>query len=168
MALDTTIGGSSSDSYVTLAEYEAYVVANLDLNFNGHGHDTTHEMHLRRAAQWIDRNYSFTGYQQYEFQSRAWPRRTQLYVDGWPVDTDTIPQDIKDAQMELAYLMEVESLDPAATVSAVVASTRNKAGPVETETQYLGGKATPRIVAIEGLLRPYLAVGQGQYALARA
>lgn len=160
MTLDTTIGGGSSDSYGALAAYEAYVVANIDANFNGHGHDATHELHLRRAAQYLDRAYTFIGQQQYQTQARAWPRLTDKLVDGWPVDPDTIPNAIVYAQFELAYAFETDSIDPFATLTAgTVKRSRSKAGPVETETEYEQGRATPRFVAVEGLLRGYVISG---------
>lgn len=159
MALTVTVGGASSDSYITLSEWQTYWTAR-GIDLTAHGHDSSHEANLRQAADWIDRTYDFAGYRQYETQRRAWPRVTELYVDGWYVDTDTIPQDIKDAQAELAYLIH-EGLAPWATITGVVSSTRSKAGPVETETTYQGGKGAPRIVVLEGLLGPYLGKGRG-------
>ena len=168
MALDTTVGGASADSYVTLAEYEAYVVANIDLNFNGHGHDTTHELNLRRAKQWLDRKRNWVGIAQYQTQTGAWPRITDELVDGWPINVDEIPQDIKDAQCELAYQFEQNSVDPFATVSnGATKITKSKAGPVETETEYATYRETPRIVAVEGLIAPYLKAGAGQVHMGR-
>jgi hypothetical protein len=169
MALTTTIGGASSDSYGTLAAYEAYVVANIDATFNGHGHDSTHELNLRRAAQYLDRNYQFAGYKQYETQARSWPRLTNILVDGWPIDGDTIPQDIIYAQFELAYAFETDSIDPFATITTgTVKRSKSKAGPVEAETEYMTGRDTPRMVAVEGLLRPYILGGAtGQVRMGR-
>ena len=171
MALDTTIGGASADSYGTLADYEAYVVANIDANFNGHGHDSAHEMHLRRAAQYLDRTYRFIGQQQYQTQARSWPRLTNEYVDGWPVNSDTVPDAIRYAQFEIAYSLETDSVSPFATLTdGSVKRTRSKAGPVETETEYQAARTLPRFVAVEGLLRDYTiggAAGSGQIRLGR-
>ena len=171
MALDTTIGGTSSDSYGTLADYEAYVVANIDPNFNGHGHDSTHEMHLRRAAQYLDRNYNWIGQQQYQFQARDWPRLTLQLVDGWPIDPDTIPTAIIHAQFEVAYALETAGINPFATLTeGSVKRTRAKAGPVESETEYQSARTLPRIVAIEGLVKSYAIggpIGGGQIRMGR-
>mgnify|MGYP001599122291 CR=1 FL=1 len=162
MALVTTIGSASADSYGTLAAYEAYVVANISLNFNGHGHDSTHEMHLRRAAQWIDRRFHFVGIRQYETQALSWPRLYRGLVKDWPIDPDSIPQDIISAQFELAYLFEEQSLDPFATITE--RRTRSTIGPISVETIPTG---QPRIVAVEGLLAPYTVTGSGQMAAVR-
>jgi hypothetical protein len=97
-----------------------------------------------------------------EEQSLSWPREKVGYVDGWWVDNGIVPQAIKDAQCELAYLVQ-GGLDPLATIKGVVKSAG--AGPARVE--FLGGQGKPRLVAIEGLLRPYLSAGPGQAKLMR-
>ncbi len=164
MALDVTIGGASADSYGTLAEYEAYVVANIKLNFNGHGHDDDHEMHLRRAAQILDREWVYHGKRQYQLQARQWPRVTTQYVDGWPILIDTIPDRVKHAQFEIAYQLETDEIDPLKTVSGGAVKVA-QAGSVMTE--FATFLETPRIVAVEGLLAPLIVAGGGQVRLGR-
>lgn len=163
MALDTTIGGASADSYGTLAAYQAYGAAR---GWALGATDAADEINLRRAVQAIDRQYSFVGYAQYQTQALDWPRVTTVYVDGWPIDPDSIPQDVVYAQFELAYLLQ-GGLDPFATVTGVVSASRKKVGPIETETEYTGGLSTPRLVAVEGLLAPYLVAGRGQARMMR-
>jgi len=159
MALDTTVAGETTDSYGTLAEYRAYAA---DMGWTLSGSDQADEANLRRAAQVLDRQYHWRGYRDTEFQARAWPRERVGYVDGWWVDDGFIPQAIKDAQFELAYLIQ-GGLNPFATIKKSV--TRRKTGPIEEEMLPTG---RPRIVAIEGMLRPYLRAGAGQAALSRA
>jgi hypothetical protein len=163
MALDTTIGGAAADSYASAAEYTARAAA------MGWTLGTTQEADLRRAAVAIDALWlvNALGYRQYQTQAREFPRIINDLVNGWPVDVDTIPVAIKAAQMEMAYLIQ-GGADPLATIDGVVASERVKAGPVESETTYQGGKAQPRYTAVLALLRPYLAAGAGQARLVRA
>ena len=163
MALTTTIGGASSDSYATEADYTARAAA------MGWTIGATAETDLRRAclaidALWLQRA---KGYRQYQTQAREFPRIITDLVQGWPVNPDTIPQAVKDAQMELAYLIK-GGADPLATLEGVVASKRVKAGPVESETTYQGGKGLASYTAVSALLRPYLGVGAGQVMLVRA
>lgn len=160
MALTATIGGTASDTYATLAEYQAYATAQ---GWTLGADDAADEVNLRRAANYIDRESEFIGLQQYQFQSRSWPRLVRQLVDDWPIDPDTIPQDIKDAQMELAFLIQ-GGLDPFATIEGVIKSAG--AGPARVE--FLGGSGRPQIVAINSLLRPYLTVGRGQSRLVRS
>jgi len=166
MTLTVTVGGASSDSYITLAEWETYAT---NAGWTTAGTDVVKEVYLRDAAKYIDRHYKWTGTSQYQTQARAWPRLTSIYVDGWSVDADTIPQDIKDAQAEIAWLVH-EGLNPTATVtSGAVKSKSVAAGPVSSTTEYVGGgRETPRIVAVEGLLAPYISVGGSQVRMQRA
>jgi hypothetical protein len=166
MALDTTIGGASSDSYVTAVEYAAYIVANIDASYSGV--TATQELNLRRAAQYLSRNFRWIGSKQYQTQARAWPRLTDKLVDGWPVDPDTIPQAVKDAQCELAYIFEVDGVDPyAAITTGAVKVSRSKAGPVEAETEYFDARQSPRFPAVTGLLSDYTLGGSGQVRVLR-
>lgn len=154
MALDTTIGGTSADSYGTLADYIAYVTSRIDAAYSGV--TETQELNLRRAAEYIDREYKFPGTQQYQTQALAWPRNTSLHVDGWPINSDSIPADIISAQFEAAYQFEVNGVDPFPSLTAgTVKRERSKAGPVEVETEYEAGRSTPRLIAVDRLLAPY-------------
>lgn len=160
MALVTTIGGASADSYGTLAEYQAY---GASMGWTMGADDAADEVNLRRGALALDRGYSFKGYPAASTQALEWPRLDVGYVNGYDVASTVIPQDIKNAQFEVAFLIQ-GGLDPFKTVDGAV--TKAKAGPVEVEYSG-GGSAEPRIVAIEGLLAPYLAFGSGQVRVAR-
>lgn len=166
MALDTTVGGTSSDSYITLAEWQAYWAAR-GVDLSQHGHDGSHEANLRQAADWIDRNWRYVGYKTTKAQARQWPRYTTITVDGWEIDSDEIPQGIKDAQAELAYMIH-EGFNPSATIESGVASVRSKAGPVETQKDYAGTKGMDKLPVIERLLAPYVGAGVNQVRLLRA
>ena len=161
MALTVEDGSivAGADSYVTLAEYQAY---GADRGWTLGDDDAADEIVLRRGFDGINRLWDYRGIQvDDEAQAGEWPRYIEYDRFEYETPPDGIPPKVKQAQMELAHVIQ-GGVDPFATVTGVVASTRAKAGPVETETTYQGGKSTPRLVAIEGLLRPYLAVGYGQ------
>ena len=163
MALDTTIGGASADSYGTLAEYLAYVD---DQGLTASGCDKEDEQDLRKATVILDRDNEYKGLRQYKVQIREFPRVWMGLINGYEIDPDTIPLDIKHAQFELAVLLR-GGLNPHATIEGAVKIERVKAGPVESETEYAGSLGRPRLVALEGLLRPYLIAGHGQQRLVR-
>jgi hypothetical protein len=163
VTLDATIGGVTADTYATLAEYTTRAAA---FGWTLANTAALNEINLRRAAVAIDVGYSFKGRKRSRDQAREWPRIDTGYIDGWPVASDTIPGDVKGAQMEMAYLIQ-NGADPLATVEAVIASTRAKAGPVEVETQYQGGLSLPRYTSVLRLLRPYLGAGSGMAEVVR-
>jgi hypothetical protein len=165
MALDTTVGGASSDSFVTLAAYQAY---GAKRGWTLGASDAADEINLTFAKDVLEREYLFAGFKTTETQNLSWPRQTSIYIDGYSLDTDIVPQDIKDAQSEMAFLIQ-NGATPFATVAVgAVASKKVKAGAVETETTYAAGsREVPRYVAVEGLLAPYLMASKGMIGLAR-
>tara|TARA_R110000796_G_scaffold19198_4_gene57527 strand:+ start:256 stop:747 length:492 start_codon:yes stop_codon:yes gene_type:complete len=162
MALDTTIGGTASDSYGTLAAYTAYALA---MGFTLAASDAENEINLRKAANYEDRKYSFIGMQQYQYQARSWPRLVNDLVDDWPINPDTIPLDIIHAQFEVAYILQ-GGLDPFATIETNVTNDVIKVGPITLQAETLP-TSTPRIVAVEGLLRGYIRGGVGMANMVR-
>ncbi|WP_372572904.1 DnaT-like ssDNA-binding protein [Ruegeria jejuensis] len=163
MALDTTIGGASADSYATLAEYRSYAEAMgwcLTLN------DITDEINLRRAAIVNDAGHNWLDYRVSADQALQWPRYIARYVDGFPVPADSIPTPVKNAQMEMAYLIQ-NGADPFATVSTgSVVSERKKVDVIETEATYKDSSALmrPEYTGVDRLLMPYTSGRVGQKA----
>jgi hypothetical protein len=163
MALDTTIGGTASDSYGTLAAYEAYALA---MGWTLAATDAANEVNLRRAAVYLDRKNEFFGLQQYQYQARAWPRLVRGLFNDWPIDPDTIPADIIKAQFEVAYILQ-GGLDPFATIETSTTGESIKVGPITISSDSIP-TSTPRLVAVEGLLRAYIRGGQGLIKMRRA
>lgn len=165
MAIVTTVGDATANSYITVAEFEAFWT---ERNVNLSHSTAAKESELVKAADYINREYTFVGERQYRYQAMAWPRLTGVYlVKDWPIDPDTIPQDIKDAQAELAYLINQGTNVFATVEGGAKVREKNKAGPVETEVEYTNFRETPRFVAIEGLLSPYTIYGGAQFKMVR-
>lgn len=163
MALIVTIGATNADSYATLAEYQARGAA---MGWTLADTDAANEINLRRAAVVLDETYNFIGMKQYQAQALSWPRLVNRLVDDWPIDPNTVPQAIKAAQMEMAYLIQ-GGADPLATVTGMVKRKREKLDVIEEETEYAGGLALPRFTAVDRILRHYLRAGAGQLAMVR-
>lgn len=159
MAMIATIGGASSDTYAMLAEYQERASA---MGWTLSGTDATDEVNLRRAAVVIDATYSWIGMKQYQTQARDWPRLVDQLVDGWPIDPDTVPEAVKTAQMEMAYLIQ-GGADPLATYEGGVK--REKIDVIEVEYT---AKGRPRYDAVDRLLRGYVVAGPGISRMVRA
>ena len=162
MALDIEIGGATSDSYGTLAAYTAYSTA---LGRTLAATEAENEVNLRKGALFLDRKFDFIGSQQYQYQALSWPRLVRDLVDDFPVNPDTIPEDIKKAQFEMAFVFQ-GGLDPFATIETSTTGESIKVGPITIASDNLP-TSTPRIVAVEGLLRQYIIGGAGQISLRR-
>ena len=165
MAIVTTVGDQTANSYITVAEYEAFWT---ERNVNLSHSTAAKEAELVKAADYINREYAFVGERQFRYQGMAWPRLTGvILVKDWPIDPDTVPQDIKDAQAELAYIINQGTNVFATVEGGAKVREKNKAGPVETEVEYTNFRETPRFVAIEGLLSPYTVYGGAQFKMVR-
>lgn len=143
---------AGADSYVSLAVYQAYGAAR---GWTMGADDTADEVNLRRAFDGINRLWSYLGELESSDQPGAFPRSL------W----DGVPRKVQDAQCELAYLIQ-GGLDPFATIDSSATSETIKVGPIS-----IGGDSLPtgrpRLVAVEGLLLPYLGAGPGQVHMVR-
>jgi len=160
MALTVTIGAADADSYATLAEYQARAAS---LGWTLAATDGENEVNLRRAAIAINATYSWVGMKQYQDQAMDWPRLVNQLVDNWPIDPDTVPDAIKRAQMEMAYLIQ-GGADPLATYTGGIK--RQKVDVIEVE--YAGAQGRPRYDAVDRLLRNYTVAAPGQSPMVRA
>lgn len=171
MAIDATVGGSASDSYVEVADYAAYANS---MGWTLTGDTDAQEANLRRARAYLDRGYAWVGVKATNTQALAWPRLTGHYVDGYIVPSDAIPQAIKDAQCEMAYLIQ-GGVDPfEAITGGAVTQKREKVDVIEESTTYSEGSARDRTAypAVDQLVGPYstgkAGMRSGSIGLARA
>ena len=139
MALDVTVGTSTANSYATVAEADAYAdTLTFRTAWPATGTATGKEGALQQAARLMG-SLSWKGKKVSSTQALEWPRFGVADVDGYTVDSTTIPAKVKQAQCELAVRLIAKdraAQDP-------LQATRVKAGPVEVE--YAAG-AQPTIV----------------------
>ena len=107
-ALDATVGGSSANSFVSLAEAQTYMDARLNSSAWSAASPTNQSIALVEATRelsarrWIGEAVSSS-------QALAWPRAFARNPDAaWGTgalyfDTTVIPQRVKDATCELAF-----------------------------------------------------------------
>jgi hypothetical protein len=118
MTLIVTVGASTSDSYATLAEAEAYMATLIFKTEWLAATDLIKEAALKQAARLMN-NLGWVGTRYAQDQALAWPRCqgytsrgvAEDYVydaDGWPVYWDTIPICVKNAQAEFAFRLLAE------------------------------------------------------------
>jgi len=152
---------SGADSYVTLAEYQEYGAAR---GWTLGDADADDEKNLRRGFDAINRKWEYIGEKVDPiYQQPAFPRYIIKDRFEYVVPANEIPWQVKDAQCELAYLIQ-GGLDLFETFSGAVK--REKIDVIEVEYAG-GGQGMSRAIAVEGLLRPFLSAGPGQSAMQR-
>ena len=143
--LDATIGGADSNSYVTLAEADAYFDASASNQVWNNHQDGYKKAALIQATQWL--NYlSFAGDCCTDTQALQWPREHVTCMCREAVCTE-IPLQVKQATYELAlHLVHKPSLitgDSAVVPSPQVGAVKKqKLGDLEQELyEYKQGRS---------------------------
>lgn len=113
MALDATLGGASANSYVTVAEADAYFATSFGRTAWGSASAANKEIVLIESTRLLDLLVSWKGYVKSDTQALRWPRTYVPNIDGRYNGVDTIlesyisdsivPKDVKNAVFELAY-----------------------------------------------------------------
>lgn len=90
---------ANSNSYISLVDCNTY----LTLLGLGTLTAATDEEYLLQAAQYVDTyRDKFKGYKTASTQSMQWPRY-DVAIDGYSIDSDVIPNELKNAQCLAAY-----------------------------------------------------------------
>ena len=98
--IDATLKGTAANSYVTLAEANAYFET-VPHDEHWTGSDDAKNRVLITATRYLD-NFEYYGTRCSTTQALKWPRK-DYKVDGVKVDETYIPQPIKNATFELAH-----------------------------------------------------------------
>lgn len=148
MALVTTSGSASADSYATQAEATAYLaIRTTGTTWTALSSDVK-DNYLRWAAIVLD-TMDWRGARTAETQALAWPREDVSDPDGFAIEDDAIPTWLKRAQSEMAY--QLVSNDWTQGQGPTYAR-RVKVGSLEVE-----GETHKKIPSsVLAFLRPYL------------
>ena|SRR5215204_673724 len=159
MSLDATVGGSSSNSYVTVLEADAYFADRLYASaWTGDDKATA----LVTAARRLDQE-DYLGYRATNEQAMKWPRYDTGDEDGRWYASDSIPQPVRDAQCELAlYLLETDGLKQSRLSNFV----HLKIGPLDLTPKHPQTSGSLPAVVVR-LLRHLLATSPGTIRMVR-
>lgn len=140
---------SGANSYASEAELTAYATARGVTLTAG-----TEEL-LLKAMDYLE-TLEYVGTKSTADQPLQWPR-TGVYIDGYALSDDAIPQELKNAEMALAISID-SGVDPMATLER--ATKREKADVLEVE--YMDNASSVAIItSVNRLLRKLLAGGTG-------
>lgn len=105
MTIIVTPGGSDSNSYATRAEADQYHTERLHNTAWTNADTATKEAALVWATRTLDANFYWVGVKSTEEQALEWPRSGAVDRNGYGIDDDVVPVQVKNAQSELAFLL---------------------------------------------------------------
>lgn len=158
MALITTVGGDTADSYPTIAEADAYAEAHGYTDWADLDDDEDKAPALRKGTQWMDGHFrgSIKGRKTSATQSLAFPRDGCTDEDGNEFDDDVIPLVWKQATIEAAI---VEAADTGTLFPNIDRKTASeKVGPLAV-TYEPGQTGVVELTVIENLVSGLLTSG---------
>lgn len=155
-SIDATVGGASANSYVTVAEADAYFEARLNV---AAWDDATADQQIRaliQATRRIDAE-DFRGEKANTAQALEWPRYNVLDRDGYFYDEGVIPPVVKHAQCEMALALLASDSDAFAD-SGLEGFREAEIGPLRVVVAQ-GRPATKLPDIVSRLLRPVTEAG---------
>ena len=168
ITIDATVGGADANSYVSIAEADAYFEAVLTFTDSWSALDTDKKSARLVAAQRAIDRFNFRSEREDEDQALKFPLAMQENDDVWP-ETE-IPQPVKDAQCEMVIFQFNEADSSTGQASRDVNKVRVE-GAVSVEFDRAVGDEIEaslggNIEAIKDLLRPWL-LGDGIVEVSR-
>ena len=167
--IDATLGGASANSYVTLADADAYFETVPD--FTDWASKSTDQKNraLISATRWID-VLSFYGKRCSETQALKWPRE-DYKVDGIELACTLIPFGIEVATYELARALANDT--DAITGSTGTTGIYDQVELGELKVRYKSSSMTPGVINnvfdvypwLQSYLGPYCIGGATNYAV---
>ena len=163
MAIIATPGASDANSYVTLAEANAYHDVRLHNALWTAADDPTKEKALIWSTETLDANMNWKERRSEQTQALQWPRQGVHDRDGFLIDSDVVPVQVKKAQSVLAFLsiksdvtLNADSKSPGA--SKVKVSSLS----VDLDLKNLPGILSAAVVSLVQHLGTFSGVGANQ------
>lgn len=131
LVVEDGTGLAAADALVSLADFQAYAT-DQGWDLTSHTNELQ-ENAIRRGSRFISDAYPYKGTKLSRDQAFTWPRYGVFDLDGWDVDSDEVPKEIKLATYEASWreVQTVDSLRPDVTVASRVK--KNQLGPLSKE-----------------------------------
>jgi hypothetical protein len=162
--IDATLGGASANSYVTLADADAYFETTPDATNWDDKTDDQKNRALISATRWIDA-LSFYGKRCSETQALKWPRK-DYKVDGIELACTLIPIGIEVATYELARAFANDT--DAITGSTGTTGIYDQVELGELKVKYKASSMTPGVINNVFDVYPWLQTYLGPYCMGGA
>lgn len=139
MTIDATVGGSSSNSYITVEEADAYFLTCYNKPLWSGTSSNNKEIVLIESTRLLDTLVRWNGYLKSDTQALKWPRTYVPTPDAlydWAesslesyISDSIIPKDVKNAVCELAYSLLVNG----GFISSENELSKVKVGPIDID-----------------------------------
>lgn len=145
-----------TDAYDSLANIDSYWSDRnnstwLDLS------DTNKESFIRKATDWVDRNFIFIGQKKTEAQRLMWPRNYAVDTEGFTIGDTDAPWQVKEATAIVADLYSQGVYDLEGIVTSSNSIVREKVDVIEVEYDASIKRQGSDVVShVHQLLRPLL------------
>ena len=154
LTVETGSGSATAESYISVADASTYHSNRGNAAWAALASDTVREQCLRKATDYMVAMYrnSWQGCRVDDNQALDWPRYGCV-VDGFDIDSSTIPTPIKNACAELALKVasgELYADQTRGTVSETV-------GPISV-TYDINSPQRTRYMQVEAIIAPFLSI----------
>lgn len=119
---------------------------------------------LREATRYMNYHYDWAGYKVDPDQGCQWPRYETYDEDENAIDSDIVPQRVKEAITYLAVKVvnDGDTLLPDFTNESKVKKTKEVVGPLTDEKEYVTGEDPDKTYTVaDQLVEPFVSSGAG-------
>lgn len=138
-------GLANAESYISVADTDDYNTKYVgNAGWTAETDVAVKEAALRRATQWLDNEYGnkWKGRRINEAMSLDWPRYEVYDRDGYYIDSDAVPNGVREATAEMAIKIHGgEDPMPDQTDPGTIKSEMVRVGPITEDIEYMGGKS---------------------------
>jgi hypothetical protein len=153
---------AGANSYITVDEYIEWADSRFGSRSTAPSCDSDAEALILRAMDYFD-SQNFQGKKVISTQPLQWPR-SWVVIDGYSVEADEIPEEVKRSIFELTYAEEIGE-----GMLSVIDRKVKKEKVASIEVEYSDGSSPRSIVsAVPSAMRKLLAVGSGGFMVSRA
>ena len=155
LVVETGAGLSNAESFVSVAEMDAYFVAFGVPSSYALKTEAEKEILLRVATQYLVAQYrgKWRGAQSTQEQALPWPRIGVIDDEGWGIDSNVVPKPLKEASYELVKRLLTKELLPDRADGGTVQSTSVSLGSLSESISYFSGATgLPEFTLVERLL----------------
>jgi len=154
LTVEDGTGITAADSYVSEAEYTTFLAATgKTLVVTTY----TAEQQLRLGGRFIDTDYFFEGEKTAYTNGMEFPRTGLENASSQALPSTSVPQRVKDAQMEASYRFGANTdLAPDRASPGAIKKKKSGVGSLQTEIEYFGGNnQQPSIPVVDNLLKDF-------------